>query len=111
MSIDNDSYAALMAELRQTFLDRIATDIPAFTAAWQQALSPSGRDGGLGALAHLSHRLAGLGQTFGFPDMTDQARLIEVAAERLLQNDAAISPDMHDLIRNFIHTMEHSLEQ
>jgi|GEM_PF-4520349 Hpt domain. len=77
----SDRFEVMMAELRREFLDRLETDAQAIETAWSEAQAPDTRRRGLETLAFLAHRLAGLGRTFGHPQVTDCSLAVESAAE------------------------------
>lgn len=98
MTPGDETFEAMMAELRQEFLDRLQSDARAIEAAWAAAQNPAGRAEELQTLAALAHRLAGLGRTFGHPAVTDCGLAVEAAAEKQLKAGGDLSPELADSV-------------
>lgn len=85
MTDDDWSMDDLMAE----FQERLAADHVAVAELWEDAQNPARRDAALTDLESVAHKLAGLGRTFGFPEVTDAGRALEIA---LVHRDRAAAP-------------------
>lgn len=85
MTDDDWSMDDLMAE----FQERLAADHRAVAELWEAAQHPARRDDALANLESIAHKLAGLGRTFGFPEVTDTGRALEIA---LVHRDRTAAP-------------------
>lgn len=79
---------ARMAELADKFVDRSRDDLAAMRDALARVVA--GAPGGLEALRHLAHRMAGTGATLGFEAVSDVALKIESLVEACA---AGVPPD------------------
>lgn len=98
MAPGDDSFEAMMAELRQEFLSRMSVDQVTLAQAWSDAQEPASAPRALETLAFLAHRLAGLGRTFGYQAITDMGIAVEGAVEAQRNQAGTLSPKLEQSI-------------
>ncbi len=88
---DSDALAAKLAALREQYAGQLRQTLPAL----QAQLEGRGPDIGRAALEQLHadlHRLAGSGGTFGFHELSRQARVLEITVKGWLEH--AVKPSL-----------------
>lgn len=84
-----NGFEDVLSQLREEFVQRLRSDAAAISNAWDCVRAGADRDEGLARLIQLTHRLAGLGKTMGFADVSTASFAVEQTAERVAQEPSA----------------------
>lgn len=85
------AFSAGLEQLRSDYRRSLPQQLTRICALWQQALEGENPAEALAALERCAHSLAGSGGTFGYPDMGDAAREVELAVSPLLQTACGLT--------------------
>lgn len=96
----------LSAELQAEFHQRLVTDRAALAAAWERAQASEFCAAALAELAAIAHKLAGLGQTFGHPEVTATGRALEVGIDRRSAGPVSNDTQLAELVSKFQAAIE-----
>lgn len=86
-----NGFEAVLAQLQAEFSERMRSDAVEIAAAWADAQTDEGRADGLSRLIQLSHKLAGLGKTMGFAEVSTASFAVEQSAEDIARAGAPCS--------------------
>lgn len=98
-----------MEDLEAEFRERLAADRVAAARLWADAGNPELRADALAELESIAHKLAGLGRTFGFPDVTDTGRAFEISLSNR-ETAEAPSPRMSAAADAFLRAIARAIE-
>lgn len=99
MNDDTSQMEQKLAELRAGFALKLTERIDELSCHLQDladADEEDARNAALEQVRFVSHKLAGSGATFGFPEVTEIAREIETAAQEVLEGEMGYSPVFAD---------------
>jgi diguanylate cyclase (GGDEF)-like protein len=94
-----------MDQLRRDYASQLPNrlnEIESTAKTLNSVLSIGDRHISITQLREYSHKLAGSGATFGFPDISDIAKILEQVAKSLLTQDAEASPQSIDQILSLV---------
>ena len=91
MTVIDPAFIASLEQLRSDYRQSLPQQLTRICALWQQALNGENPLQALAALERCAHSLAGSGGTFGYPDMGDAARELELAVNPLLQTGCGVT--------------------
>ena len=80
----NEDFVRRLSELRSTFGEQLGAKVSDLKARWRQWLDAPQQNGTLVDLRRAAHSLVGGGATFGFPAISDRARVLETFLKHVL---------------------------
>jgi chemotaxis protein histidine kinase CheA len=83
-----------LAALREGFRGEVAERRAAIAAAWRAIEAEGWADDRAEVVERLSHSLAGSAATFGFPGLSEAARVVELAVEAVRKAGAPATGDL-----------------
>lgn len=98
----NDSFENFMVGLRQEFLEQLPEHSRTISDAWREAMAGRECREALSCLATKSHHLAGIGRTFGCPEITEAAEILEFCLIKVRRNPNIPLRDVTPLVAELI---------
>lgn len=92
MSSVPPSFSAFLEAQRADYRSSLPQRLAQIDSLWRQVLNNEAPAPALVSLERCAHSLAGSGATFGFADLGDAARLLELAISPLLGATQALTP-------------------
>lgn len=77
-----------LGAMRAAYASQLPAKLQQLDELWQQVVGESSSLGALGTIHFIAHGLAGSGATFGFDLLSKTARILEVFAKSLVQNQS-----------------------
>lgn len=100
----NVSFEDKLAALRQGYLEHLPARCDQVRAAWEKALS--GGVEHIALLHRLVHSITGSGATFGFMEVSAQARILEQRLKYLAEASAPFTPEVADELAPMLSALE-----
>lgn len=110
MSANDAEYQRKFRALQENFIVQLAPKQRAIAAHWQQ-LQQQWQPGELDALYLVVHRLAGAGETFGFPQLSQRARALDHLLLACSQSAAPPAPETRGQLQDAVEALLGLIEQ
>ena len=109
MALNNSAFLAFMEEQRVDYRNMLPQRLEQINLLWHQVLKGEKVAEALPTLERCAHSLAGSGATFGFADLGDAARVLELMVHPLVNAGIAITGKAQADITQAIELLQRSL--
>ncbi|NQU62146.1 MAG: Hpt domain-containing protein [Rhodospirillales bacterium] len=102
-----------LAELKRAYLAALPSRIEEMVqvaASIEASLSSPGCLADLKTLEHLAHKFAGSGGSFGFPDISETAEVVETAAKAMVESGTPPSPDQWQTVKDKLDSLRSAID-
>jgi len=100
-----------LKELQDEYLKRLPNELHDAQALWSAVRLDGSDTESLESLYRLMHRLNGSGTTFGFPDISHTASMVEEAIQEIVNNEGTPSPDQEKQIEAGLQQMNETMNR
>ena len=109
MTFTPSAFAAFLDAQRADYRNSLPQRLAQIESLWRQVLNDERSAETLATLERCAHSLAGSGATFGFADLGDAARALELAVNPLLDSACALTVAAQTKVSQAIESLQRSL--